>query len=1089
VNHHEYLDFDSVVVKCLESCAIEESDRLYAPSDLVRVEQSKAVACRNTVRVNFYSAPKGGKRHVETGLFVFVLGRIALGNRHTIPQDAVSIRVFNPWQPTQGSEIPISECKISYLKNTAGQTIDLALIEFPSFIPSRPNIVNKFVSASDVPLIAGGELVLDSLRMIKDVPTLCSLSTDSFKIYTQEIVIENHRCVPEPLVYNGTFQYRLDTQAGDSGAILSARCPLVPGKLVGIHAGGPSGNKFGIPFTKEFLLRSLREHYDSQKTPISNRLDSTAPFSAESAAFDELSTSTIDDALGLLEMTSVKLPRQGSAIHMGTAPMPNQPTKSKVCPSAVSGVFGPPSSRPAHLKPFDLNGTQIEPHSYSSRKLLHDRPFIPSDRVKRACKAVSNHLGLAPKDSYYRRVFTIEEAVSALGIEELSSIKRGTSKGYPSNLKGTCSTKRELLGKEGDFVIDPELRRAVNEMIEVCKQGKRPSAIWQATLKDERRPHAKVDAGETRQIYAGWIVLLIVCRMYFGGALAWTVKNRIDNSCAIGVNPYSVEWQQIADHLHQKGRGIVSGDHKNYDGENNACVTNGILQIMEDHYADDSQENTTIRAALWDTMVAADVLIAGEVIRLTHSQPSGNFLTTWINCISNLVYHVMVFDILCEKHGKVGLNFFDHISIITYGDDVMFAPDTCCQSMYNFPNVRDVFNLVFGMVYTLENKSVDDIGYRPIEEVEFLKRGFVKNDCCVYVAPLNIKSIYEMVNWIRGRRTKEATAVNVEFAVRELYYHGRDVYERDAEKLRRACAEAGVTASFPAYETWDYIWKYENGLSPVTSSDFSNVAKFFEMRLESESSEEEMDCLSEEAEWDQAICDVKNELQEAYLDIIFNIPSREAHAVALDKYHYTLTFLNQVTSQNYYMLYKLRSQCMKHFAQFRPTAPVPSAENLESDGFDEPFGMIAPYEPHSIDECVCTLGPCPCSMCMWCNRNASCGRMFGAVAVDIPSESESDSESDDENESGSESGYDSDEDEEDNLSLPSRNIPLHLILIFYMLEFVVFNVIGNFCRINVPNARVIFEGLRFLHSAYYGSDNHSLDYDVICLAMAWALCF
>ncbi|DAZ87480.1 TPA_asm: non-structural polyprotein [Pycnopodia helianthoides associated picornavirus 1] len=964
-------------LQCFESCRLVESDKLYAPHDIVRVEQARAVMCRNTVHLIFSlrgfnaAGVPGTLRH--TGVGTFVRGRIALTCRHVIPPNFETVKIFNPWQPITAEEIPRSACKISHLKDASGRETDAALIEFPANVPSRPDIVNKFVNADDLPRMGGGSLVLDGLRVVNGIPLMFTTRTPSFRIYTGELDMGDNVNLPRGMKFTRTLQYDLDTQVGDSGSMVTISNNNVASKIAGMHIGGFSGNKYAISLSRQFVQRSLFEHYEQYKTPISSRLDSQAPFSSESA-IEMANLGLPASGVEILDMPSVVLPKKGMCIHFGRAPKPVQPVKSNVFPSAISGAFGEPTSRPAHLTPFRLNGELIEPHANASSKLLHPRPFIDPAKIKRACNEVSQHLGRAPKDSYYRKVLTIEEAVAALEIPELAAVKRSTSKGYPSVLRGRVTNKTELLGKDGDFVIDPELRRAVEEMISVCKQGKRPQAIWQAMLKDERRPHAKVNAGKTRQIYACWIVLLIVCRMYFGGMLAWTMKQRISNSIALGVNPYSLEWQQIADHMHEAGYELVSGDHENYDGENNAAVINGLLDIVEDQYSDNSVENTTVRAALWDTMAAADVIINGEVVRLTHSHPSGGFLTTWINCVSDLVYHCMIFNELCTVAG-VKKRFLDHIRMICFGDDVMFAPDACCKEMFCFAKVRDAFRYMFDMNYTLEDKSTEDKGYRSIEEVEFLKRSFRKNHVGVYSAPLSLKSIHEMVNWVRGKENLKATGVNVSFAVRELFFHGEEVYDEHVAVLRESCAAAGVTVYFPTFKEWEENWDAENGFSPITSLDYSELSRVFGMPDFQTNIEFIPDAVIEmetdQSDWDSSVRFVQKRIVAQFRQVPGAILSdqTEHFRVTMAIFHY-LSEIDKLAVGQYQELLSLHCAAERDFdwmIAFPLCGPPPPHEEsrYESDIEFIPDDDVSPEPVDPILAVSLLVGVIVCVLLVW----------------------------------------------------------------------------------------------------------------------------
>ena len=82
-----------------------------------------------------------------------------------------------------------------------------------------------------------------------------------------------------------------------------------------------------------------------------------------------------------------------------------------------------------------------------------------------------------------------------------------------------------------------------------------------------------------------------------------------------------------------------------------------------------------------------------------------------------------------------------------------------------------------GMTYTDEDKT-DNMGFRTLEEVSFLKRGFSPIQMGAQFAPLKLTSILECFNWIHKTHDEDGViAQNWEMANMELSFHPQDVFD------------------------------------------------------------------------------------------------------------------------------------------------------------------------------------------------------------------------------------------------------------------------------------------------------------------------
>nr|UQB76010.1 non-structural polyprotein [Flumine dicistrovirus 44] len=389
-----------------------------------------------------------------------------------------------------------------------------------------------------------------------------------------------------------------------------------------------------------------------------------------------------------------------------------------------------------------------------------------------------------------KRVLTFEEAV--VGVEdcvEFGSINRASSCGYPwNNDSDFGSNKHKLFGIEQEFnLLTPgaiRLKKSVDNMIDLARKGERSSVIFADCLKDERRPKEKVDMGKTRLFSACPIDYLVAFRQYFGSFSIFYVKNRIRNSSAIGVNPYSLEWNTIALELQKKAQGKArcgAGDYSHYDGSELSSIHNDILEIINEWYDDG---NEIIRETLWKELTNSVHIRENYVYEWDGSLPSGHPFTAVVNTMyNNLLFRMCWLQVNGMSHSSMKL-FDQNVFLICLGDDNLYAVAD------PYDKVFDEFRLAeemkqLGMVYTSEIKGEVKHGLRLLTEVEFLKRRFEFDDIvCRYVAPLRMETILEMPQWSKkGEKYEEITTSNVQNALDELTLHGKDVYQQWSPKL------------------------------------------------------------------------------------------------------------------------------------------------------------------------------------------------------------------------------------------------------------------------------------------------------------------
>jgi hypothetical protein len=789
----------------LVECATEMhlGARKYAQRDLVQIEQTTQVLLNNSVWIQ--AADKNGMCSRSNG--VFLVGRTMITTAHTIlnpphidPVECLIIR--NPYSTQPAIKVPITECNISQVFQLDGSPVDLCLVSFPPVVPNRPKILSKFLDANNISLLSEGSLTFSGFYEIngktivqEKYPSHFSVSTKTTEYYLHSpgtCPKDSARCVC-PIKIGNHIDYDLETQHGMCGALLSISNRLIHTKLIGFHvAGGAGVLALGVLTTRQFLEQALEAHVTKFGIPRRYLIDGRLPYS-QSFVDPRVQTSLLD---------------LGDCLNVGSAPSPSAPTTSQLAPSLVFDKIKPHSTIPASLRPVQVEGEGlVNPMLKGIKKIMTGQNFIDPNLLRAAVNDVFQ--GLGKPSTGQGIIHSYAEAIKGVeGDPYKRPINRTTSPGYPYNMTNKTKGKTHWLGSDENYITDnPELKRDVDKLINDSRAGIRGDAISLATLKDEKRPIPKVAAGKTRVFEACPQHLVIAIRQYFLDFAAHVMRNRIDNGIAVGINPYSLEWTKLAHRLLSKGNNMVAGDFTNFDGSLLLQILVSILEGINEWYGD-GEEAQLIRAALWEHICNADVLVMGEVIRQTHSQPSGNPLTVIINSLFNQIVMRLAYLILKVKRGLPAVcDYRKFISDIVYGDDDIKSISGEILDWFNQQTITEALASI-GLTYTDESKSGQILPCRKLEEVTFLKRYFAIQNDGTYMAPMELDAVLEITNWIRGKAARTATIENCEQSIMELSLHPQEVYEYWSSRIQEELSVVGLNLFVPTY--WEQMEAYRH---------------------------------------------------------------------------------------------------------------------------------------------------------------------------------------------------------------------------------------------------------------------------------------
>jgi hypothetical protein len=274
-------------------------------------------------------------------------------------------------------------------------------------------------------------------------------------------------------------------------------------------------------------------------------------------------------------------------------------------------------------------------------------------------------------------------------------------------------------------------------------------------------------------------------RRYTIGFSAATMEGRIENKMCVGINPYNEDWDALYAKIVQFGEDkIFAGDFSGFDSSHNFQVNSKVMKYINKYfYPNATDRENKIRTMLWNEIYQSVHMNGKDIYSWFKGQPSGNPMTTLLNCIVNNVGMRLVWQDIWRQNNNSRMStmieFNKNVYHCSYGDDSITAVNPAVADVFNQITVCKTFPK-FGFTYTDELKGSEDdlVPTRHVSSINFLKRTFVK--CPRYghvVAPIMKDTIYEMLQWVRSGNDDELQALeNARNAVREAALHDEQFF-------------------------------------------------------------------------------------------------------------------------------------------------------------------------------------------------------------------------------------------------------------------------------------------------------------------------
>lgn len=578
------------------------------------------------------------------------------------------------------------------------------------------------------------------------------------------------------------YECAYDTFSGLCGAIIVgnfAKNPIAAVHLRGI-TGRPSG--MGLTLTRGELEDAIRRNHEKISS-FPAHVNGTFP----TERYDQQVITSRD----VHPKSPINyLPVGSNLDYMGRNNQRATHTKSNVIKTPISDTVEQVTGQKCEHGPpkFDRDRMWQASLAYSANA----SPGVETSLLDKAVTDYSSHLKEIFKSEQFGE--RVRKELKPLGpLETLRGIdgKRfvdamplDTAKGFP-----LTGTKREWV-----HMLDPadypshtspaECDKRILEEMEVMRakllKGERCYSIFKACVKDEP---TKIGKDKVRVFQAcDWASQLLI-REKFLPIVRLLSLHPLDSECAVGVNAQGPEWDQLARHMKKFGKKrILAGDYSKYDLRMPAQLIIAAFKVLIDLAAecgDYSEDDIKIMKGIATEIAHACVSFNGDVFILCGSNPSGQNLTVYINCIVNcLLLRCAYYKLWPEGRGEP-LPFRLVVAIMVYGDDIKGSVRSGFDwfnhiTFAKFLAERDI-------VFTMPDKESVPTEYMCDDDADFLKRKNRFNEETGLIhGILDETSIFKSLHTVLRSKSisvEDQSAQNIDGALREWWQYGRATYE------------------------------------------------------------------------------------------------------------------------------------------------------------------------------------------------------------------------------------------------------------------------------------------------------------------------
>jgi V8-like Glu-specific endopeptidase len=783
--------------KAKQTIRVETSSKFHSKEKISLAEaytdSNSTEYFKQKVYYNLYRVVAGSAGFSNAMHLLFIKGRVAVTARHLLydtrlPNQKAYITIDNA-NIAAPYKIPMEEIRVLSLPNDDSTYKDLVFLVFPDKVHQHKDITSMFNTRQELENLGAIQAQLTCYELFGVASKLDMFVNMKF-VVDGKPKTEKLRSLADDgtiITYTDYFEYLAETFPGCCGAPIMALDARQPKKILGIHIAGKTGTGYAQAISYEEVEAVLSE--------IRPQCLVSAP------SIDSIGTEKLEIPHSMMQSGYYPLGTVTQAVFTAK--------QSQISESPIHGLVTEPMTKPANLDDFEHNGEKVNLDFNMDKYFGKNDVFIPDEDLEILENYGVQCFAIDDENQYLMRKLTYDESIRGIPGEDLPSMNRQTSPGYPYTLTKKGMGKTQWLGKEGEFDVDnEELKTDVTYLIDQAAQGIREPVVFTALFKDERRPIAKVDQGKTRIFAGGPMHFTIAIRMFYLGFCAVFMRQRIRNGSLVGADVHSQDWTTFVKYLNQVADvnepNFLAGDHSNFDGSLNLQLLWVVYRIIERLYKRVDNLTTYV---LWSSICNSVLLFKKVLYMLTHSQPSGNPLTTVINTMYDEILFFYVLLLLLReiirgddeeaatKASIIIKKITDHFRMGGFGDDLIAVLSHDLRSLITPDDITQKM-LSLGHKFTDEAKSDGKQVYRTLHEVSLLKRKFVYEPTMSrWLAPLELSVILEMLNWDKCKTKQEKyeqLSTNIQTACVEFVYHGKEVYTKWTQRIQAALVEQGL---------------------------------------------------------------------------------------------------------------------------------------------------------------------------------------------------------------------------------------------------------------------------------------------------------
>ncbi len=582
----------------------------------------------------------------------------------------------------------------------------------------------------------------------------------------------------------------------------------------------------GVPIYRELF----QEYFDKMRlnvTPLKERLEATIA-DTERVFAKELGVAPQGDPI-IIEYDGHHMDK----IHTSELKLIYDLRLSSMSSIKRSPVFGidPVTRYPARLHPFTNKETgeflvpiKIAVEPYGTNNTVYNGPL--TDAILHYTVA---RLFTDSDPDERAEVLSFEQCTLGDVGHYMPPMNWGTSPGFIMklmvkrfNIPNPQGGSRFMVDESSRLLpqYDRILRQLVQLHIDSALRGDRIMSVNIDNLKDELLKKEKVKAGKTRLFCSSDKPILILFRMYFGAFTGWLFRNRIKNGFAVGINPYSTDWDAVYDHLDPAYKALFV-DYGKFDKRQKERLMRIVQYASDRYYKDYGTDAQKIRHALLTELFNSVhiVFYDGElrIYSWDHGNTSGNFLTIWLNCLVNegLVH-------LGGCYSQLLMNGYDPMTALPahvnfdevakglafqiVGDDLVLSVRGKVVGYVNFQRFANIIGHYFGLEVTDELKTAgaDVPPLRALTDGSLVGRKFAVGTyqgARKIWAVLRRYSAVEHVQWIKGVLDPEIEVAKFELLNLELCEDTREEFYSIVPRYAEECRKA--YGKYPRFTDYD----------------------------------------------------------------------------------------------------------------------------------------------------------------------------------------------------------------------------------------------------------------------------------------------